>query len=126
MAWLAGIFVLTGVPGDLVPKSRPFADWLQYDKAAHFLLFFILVFLALRSFISQYRSNSQRLLYVVILLIAVAIGGVTELLQEYLFTGREGSLYDFGADALGCLSGMVFFDYMQKKTARKPDGTKNY
>ncbi|MDZ7777282.1 MAG: hypothetical protein U5L09_17575 [Bacteroidales bacterium] len=84
------------------------------------------MFLALRSFITQYETNFQRLLYVAVLLVAIAIGGVTELLQEYVFTGRQGNLYDFGVDALGCFSGMVFFDFMQKKNKTNPGETKNY
>jgi|AntRauTorckE6833_2_1112554.scaffolds.fasta_scaffold16317_2 VanZ family protein len=126
IAWLAGIFILTGMPGDYVPRVRRLEDWIEYDKAAHFLLFFVLVFLALRSFITQYETNYQRVLYVAVLLVAIAIGGVTELLQEYVFTGRQGNLYDFGADALGCFSGMFLFDFMQKKNKTNPGETKNY
>ncbi|MDZ7777281.1 MAG: hypothetical protein U5L09_17570 [Bacteroidales bacterium] len=39
IAWLAGIFILTGMPGDYVPRVRRLEDWIEYDKAAHFLLF---------------------------------------------------------------------------------------
>ena len=114
IAWLASILILTAIPGKYVPKVQSLHDLLEFDKLVHILLFTGLVFLALRSFVTQYRTNSQRLLYVVIVITAIATGGVTELMQQYIL-GRQGSLYDFGADALGCLIGMVLFNLMKEK-----------
>ncbi|HKK09377.1 MAG TPA: VanZ family protein [Bacteroidales bacterium] len=114
MAWLGIILVLTAMPGEYVPKMPALQEILQFDKLAHILLFTGLVFLALRSFVTQYQTNSQRLLYVAIMIAAIAIGGITELMQQFVL-GRHGSLYDFGADALGCLIGMVLFNLMKEK-----------
>lgn len=113
MAWLGIILVLTAMPGEYVPKMPALQEILQIDKLAHILMFTGLVFLALRSFVTQYQTNPQRLLYVAIMVAAIAIGGVTELMQQFVL-GRHGSLYDFGADALGCLIGMVLFNLMKE------------
>jgi VanZ family protein len=114
MAWLTVILALTALPGEYIPSVPDLQDLLEVDKLAHILLFTILVFLALRSFVTQYRTNSQRLIYVAIMLTAIAIGGGTELMQQYVL-GRHGSLYDFGADALGCLAGMMLFNIMKER-----------
>jgi VanZ family protein len=114
MAWLAVILALTALPGEYIPSVPDLQDLLEIDKLAHILLFTVLVFLALRSFVTQYRTNSQRLIYVAIMLTAIAIGGGTELMQQYVL-GRHGSLYDFGADALGCLAGMILFNIMKER-----------
>jgi len=126
ISWLLLIFILTGLPSEYVPRVKTFKEWLEYDKLAHILMFGVLVFLALKSFITQYPTNRMRFIYVAVLFMAIVIGAATELMQEFLFTGRKGSLYDFGADALGCLSGMWGFDFLYKKNLKKPDETKNY
>lgn len=115
MAWLTVILALTALPGEYIPSVPDLQDLLEIDKLAHILLFTVLVFLALRSFVAQHRTNSERLIYVAIMLTAIAIGGATELMQQYVL-GRHGSLYDFGADTLGCLAGMILFSLMKKST----------
>lgn len=119
MLWLVALFVLMGIPGNAFPKVITFKDWMQPDKVVHIFLFGILVFLALKSFKTQYHTNSQRLLYIGILLAAIAIGGITELLQYYVFIGRSGNIFDFGADAVGCLLGMVLFNSFERKNLKE-------
>ena len=41
------------------------------------------------------------------LLISFTMGGITELLQVYVFIDRQGSIYDFIADCIGSLLGYL-------------------
>ena len=64
----------------------------------------------------SYRTSLQ----LVTLLIAAAYGGLTELLQNYLFRGRYGSIYDFLADLIGCVLGIFIFNLaFRKKNCKK-------
>jgi len=119
MAWLLGILIATGMPGDYVPQVISFEEWMKPDKILHILLFAVLVFLSLRSFMMQYKIMHQRLIYVGVLLVSISIGGITELMQSYLLTGRNGNVYDFGADALGCLTGLFIFNLVKQKFLEK-------
>ena len=107
------------MPGDYVPQVISFEEWMKPDKILHILLFAVLVFLSLRSFMMQYKIMHQRLIYVGVLLVSISIGGITELMQSYLLTGRNGNVYDFGADALGCLTGLFIFNLVKQKFLEK-------
>ena len=60
-------------------------------------------------------------LKVITALIAIAYGGLTELLQAYnIFKGRFGSIYDFLADVIGCVLGIcIFILAFRKKIVKK-------
>lgn len=67
----------------------------------------------------EYRKK----LIIITLLITSLYGGLTELLQAYLFIGRYGSVYDFIADVIGCILGifiyvLVFRKKMIKKSSK--------
>ena len=47
--------------------------------------------------------------------IGIAYGGITELLQGYVFIGRTASIYDFIANAVGCFAGYLFFKILLLK-----------
>ncbi len=85
------------------------------DKILHVILFAGLVFLALRGFLMQYHNDHYRLIYTSVLLVSVSIGAITEIMQKHIWTGRSGNVYDFGADALGCLTGLVIYNLVRKK-----------
>lgn len=50
-------------------------------------------------------------------LISIAFGGLTEIMQETICINRTGSWYDFAADAIGTLFGILIFSvfYGKKK-----------
>ena len=50
---------------------------------------------------------------------SILYGGLTELLQKYLFINRYGSIYDFIADTIGCLLGLIFFHFLVQKKLKK-------
>jgi len=107
------------LPGNYVPHVITFKEWMQPDKLIHVGLFAVLVVLSLRSFMMQYNGKYYRLIYIVVLIIAVSIGAGTELIQKYVLESRSGNVYDFGADALGCLTGLIIFNLVEKKILAK-------
>lgn len=119
LAWLAGILVATGVPGNYVPHMISFEDWMRPDKIMHVLLFAGLVFLSLRSFMLQYQGQYERYIYASVLIVSISVGGITELMQKFVFVGRSGNVYDFGADAIGCLTGLLIFNLAKQKKLDK-------
>ena len=113
------IMVIMGMPGNYFPKVVSFWDWLGPDKIIHLIVFGILSF----SMIWGYRKKllhqsitSLKKAFLLTLLLSISYGAFTELLQKHVFINRYGSIYDFLADAIGCLLGVIaFFFYFKKK-----------
>lgn len=114
IAWLGGIVIATSIPGDNLPDSIVFQKWMKPDKWIHMGLFAVLVFLALRSYMKQYQGRYYRFIYACVLIISLGIGAITELMQKHMLSVRNGNVYDFGADALGCLTGLIIFNLIGK------------
>ena len=82
------------------------------DKVAHLLMYATFAFLCLWGYRKQFISNGiayQKKALLLALVISIAYGGVTELMQEYLVTSRTGDWVDFAADAVGTLVGVAIF-----------------
>lgn len=113
------IMILMGTPGNCFPNVTSFWDWLGPDKIVHFIVFGILSFSMIwgyREKIISQNSNTQKKYYLLTLLLSISYGAFTEILQKYIFINRYGSIYDFIADAIGCVLGViVFFYYFKKK-----------
>lgn len=113
------IMILMGTPGNCFPNVTSFWDWLGPDKIVHFIVFGILSFSMIwgyREKIISQNSNTQKKSYLLTLLLSISYGALTEILQKYIFINRYGSIYDFIADAIGCVLGViVFFYYLKKK-----------
>lgn len=113
------IMILMGTPGNCFPNVTSFWDWLGPDKIMHFIVFGILSFSMIwgyREKIISQNSNTQKKSYLLTLLLSISYGALTEILQKYIFINRYGSIYDFIADAIGCVLGViVFFYYFKKK-----------
>jgi len=116
IVWALIILALTGFPGSYFPKVVSFFDWVSPDKIVHFILFGGQSFLILYVFRQQYFIGNHRLL---IALSAIGFstfyGLLTEVLQNYVFIGRNGNVYDFIADALGALLGFLAFYLLYRK-----------
>ncbi len=50
---------------------------------------------------------------------SIAYGGLTEFMQKYVFTNRYGSIFDFIADTIGCILGIIFFLFIVQKKLKK-------
>jgi len=121
LIWAIVVLVLIGLPGSYIPEVSSFWDWLSIDKLVHVGIFATLGFLIFYGFSEQYIKSKRRYLYVVAVLFATMVYGmVTEILQYYVFIGRNGNLYDFLADILGGFVGsLAFLLYNYKKKEQR-------
>ncbi|MDP2723835.1 MAG: VanZ family protein [Bacteroidales bacterium] len=110
VAWAILILILTGVPGTYFPEVETFWEWLTPDKIVHMGIFGVQVFLILLGFDPQYLAGKNR--YVVVIgaaIVTILYGLITELLQHFVFIGRDGNMFDFLADAAGALLGLLAY-----------------
>ena len=90
------------------------------DKVVHLLMYATFAFLCLWGYRKQFIANGivyKKRAILLALVISIAYGGLTELMQEYLVPSRTGDWIDFAADAVGTLVGVAIFYlfYRQKK-----------
>lgn len=112
IAWALMIMVLIGIPGNYIPKVETFLDWIGPDKLVHFALFGGQSFFIMFGLTKQYQSVNYRWSFAVAAFtVAVVYGGITELLQAYVFYGRHGSIFDFIANTLGALLGCICYAF---------------
>ncbi|MFA8449080.1 MAG: VanZ family protein [Bacteroidales bacterium] len=110
IAWAVVILVLIGVPGNYIPAYRSFVDWISPDKVVHFIMFGGLSFFLLSGLSRQYQLTKFRWSFAIVcVLISIVYGGVTELLQAYVFVGRDGNIFDFLANVLGAILGSLAY-----------------
>lgn len=112
LIWLIIIVVLSGYPGRDLPKA-PFDE---FDKLVHLAIYAILSFLSVLGFSKQSHSFllNSKLQNFFSISFSIVIGGVIELLQEYVFINRYGDWYDFIANSLGAFLGVIGFYFMRK------------
>ncbi len=120
LLWSIIILLLTGLPGSDFPKITTFWNWLEPDKVVHLSIFGVLTFLILFGFRTQYFNSSKRYLFGLSAVIITAIYGlITEVLQYYVFIGRDGNRFDFFADTIGAILGWTLFIYLYRKKIRR-------
>lgn len=122
------IMVIMGLPGNYFPKVVSFWDWLGPDKVIHLIVFGMLSYSMLWGYRKKILSHDVRYIkksFLLTLLLSVSYGALTELMQKYVFINRFGSIYDFIADAIGCVLGAITFFYYYKKKVKKNKNTAN-
>ena len=117
--WLAGIFLLTLLPGNYFPSLSSFWSLFSPDKVVHIAMFSGLAFLLAFGFKRQYPNLSLRCIFVWVALISTFIAILTEFLQWYLPIKRDGNIYDAIADIAGVFIGFAAFFLLKNKIARK-------
>ncbi len=119
LVWALAILFLTGAPGSYFPTVISFWDWISPDKIVHIVIFGIQTILVLYAIRWQYLSKSKRLVCTVVILVIVTLFALlTEVLQKYVFIGRHGNVYDFIADFVGVVIGIVAY-YLFKIKKKK-------
>ncbi|CAN5573454.1 hypothetical protein BH23CHL4_BH23CHL4_29640 [soil metagenome] len=109
ITWALLILLLTALPGEDFPDLN-FWSLLTFDKAAHIFVFAILVLQLIVGFIKQYRFRHLRYKAVrTAFIIGISYGAITELMQEFIFTGRNADIWDFVANVIGGILGVVAF-----------------
>jgi VanZ family protein len=116
ISWGFLILILTGAPGNYFPQISSFWDWLAPDKLVHVLIFGVLTYLLLRGNRRYYGVKDRYYKTIAcVTILGVAYGGLTEWLQNHVFIGRDGNLYDFLANTIGCAAGVLIFHDLHKK-----------
>jgi VanZ family protein len=120
LAWAVLVLVLTGLPGNSFPEVVSFWKLLEPDKIVHFFIFGIFTVLLARG-LSLYQGKFSSVAAIATQTIGtgIAYGGITEIMQAYVFTGRTGSINDFIANSIGCVAGYIFFKLVLKKSTHK-------
>jgi hypothetical protein len=114
LLWATFIFILCSLPGYTIPHYH-WTDLLSIDKAVHAFLFGVLTLLFIRGFKKQTQFSFLRShALLIVFIISVSYGGLIEILQNYYFIDRSGSWFDFIADALGSMLGIILNNYLKK------------
>ncbi len=118
--WGAFIFILTGIPGSVLPKLPSYIDLFQPDKIAHLFVFAVFFILLIRSFRnpgtpSQVARNQVFFAF----LISMFVAGATEFLQEFVIPLRVASPWDFIANLAGCFVGWGVIRVWKKDEGRR-------
>ena len=109
------ILILTGIPGSVFPRVKPV---LGVDKVVHVIMYATFAFLCIWGYRSQYiaKDKTQRIKALVLtVIIGIAYGGLTEIIQEHLVPTRTGDWFDFLADSIGTLLGISVFGLIFRK-----------
>lgn len=108
------ILVLTGLPGSLLPRVKPI---IGADKVIHLLMYMGFTFITLWGYRKPYGENGKayrnKALWIT-LAIGIAYGALTEVMQETLIPLRTGNIYDWIADVLGSIIGVIVFYFFHR------------
>ena len=113
--WIIIVGFMYAIPGQDLP-SISFWDVLNFDKAAHFLVFLILnltIIVGLRR--QQRYPYLKRNAVSVAAVFALIYGGTLEIMQGWVFVGRTSDVLDFLANSIGILFGMLFYRILYGK-----------
>ncbi len=109
------ILILTGLPGSCFPHAKPLVG---LDKVAHLCMYAGFAFACLWGYRKQFVDNGidyQKKALLIAIVISIAYGGLTELMQEFLVPSRTGDWFDFLADSIGTLVGAAIFHLFFRK-----------
>jgi len=110
IAWALLVLILTGLPGNYFPEIPTFWNLLKPDKIVHVFIFCVFTVLMLIGLTRHYGMTRSAITIAFQAIGAgIAYGGITELLQGYVFIGRTASIYDFIANCFGCFAGYLIF-----------------
>ncbi len=100
--WTIIVIVLSLISFSKAPKV--FSEFASYDKLAHFVFYFVFVFLW-GNFVFYNKQLQSRTLFLIFFL-ALILGGTMELFQEFFTERRTADIYDMFANFTGALAGM--------------------
>ena len=103
------ILILTGLPGSCFPKVKPV---IGFDKVVHICMYIVFAFACIWGYREQYVNGDKtyrRKALLTAAIIGIAYGGLTEIIQETITYQRTGDWFDFLADSIGTLAGLLIF-----------------
>lgn len=114
LLWAMIILILCGIPGRDIPHIS-FLEILSFDKFVHAGVFFVLILLTIRGFLLQTNFiKLQRSAKLVALIVCIIYGGLLEIMQGTMFEDRSADVFDFIANSLGCVLGMLMYSKIEK------------
>ena len=109
--WALVIALLSGFPGNKIPDVPV---W-NIDKLIHIGMYLPLSFFLFLALNSQYPKPKNRYLFICFVVVScIFYGGIMEILQHYIFINRSGNVYDFIANAIGSILGVLIYPYIIK------------
>lgn len=102
---LIAVTILSLIPAPNIPEGIVF-----WDKAQHFIEFFVLTFTGCLSYSGSVKG---------IMIGLLIYGACIELAQTYLTLTRSGDILDLFADGLGILVAGIFFIVVSNLLARR-------
>ncbi len=117
-----GIFLLLLLLVGYVGLSSLQIDSLGYDKALHFVTFFILTVV----FYWIVDTNRRRTLNFTLVTCTLCLGIGSEFLQDFLPNGRDFDLYDIVANVAGSLIGLGLCSWYHKRMLERRRSRKTY
>lgn len=114
LGFVATLVLLTHVPGRLLHGMKEPRHW---DKVVHFGLYATLAILALRALAPRSAASEPRWAAFArcagVLLCVAAFGLLDEATQP--FTGRDFDWFDWLADGVGALGGMICYEVVRRR-----------
>lgn len=117
--WLIIILAITCIPGNYIPVNLDFIEWLKPDKIVHFILFGCFNYILLAELDYNHQHLKSKIKWSIGLGISTLVSASTELLQYSIIAGRDGNLYDFFANILGCIMACYCFYFVKKQKIKK-------
>jgi len=113
--WAVIIASLYLAPGKDMPKMELW-DFLQFDKIGHLAVFSLLTLFLKVGFKRQTAyPRLQNRSSIWALMIAVPYGGVLEFIQGTISPDRYSDVFDFGANVVGCIVGIVIYRLIYRR-----------
>jgi VanZ family protein len=106
--WALIILGLCGMPGKDIPHVS-FLEILAFDKWVHAGIFFVLSLLIMRGLFFGFPEWPKNAVVFFTLLTGIGYGAALELMQAAVFVDRSADLYDFIANAVGAILGVLLY-----------------
>ncbi|MCK5846334.1 MAG: VanZ family protein [Bacteroidales bacterium] len=117
LLWMVIILLLTGLPGNSFPKVSKWMDVFQPDKLIHIAMFFPFAWFW-QSYLALINTPKKRAVLIVIFS-GIVYASLTEVLQYYIFIGRNANIPDAIADIIGVIFGVIAFSIIFKNASKK-------
>ncbi len=112
--WFVFLSVLVYLPGSDVP-SISWAERIHADKIAHFCLFGMLFILIALPFLKSYYTAATKKKYIILIgVLIILYGMITEIIQHYFIAGRTFDFWDWVADTTGVCVAWFVLGYLKK------------
>jgi len=113
--WAIVVLILSTISGNSF-KKLPNFNIPHLDKFVHFTMYFVLAFLIYWAIKLSVKKNSFTSSPVVSTFVIVALySGIMELLQGYVFTSRSMDIYDFMANCVGVVAGLLITYFFKRQ-----------